>query len=94
MGARAGAWIVEIGYSDEGNPLPSDYFCQARNLGLRYWLSMADQGSYGSSIVANVQDILDTKSKQSWEQGAKQSSRPQDLASSAGVTYISKLTTK
>jgi hypothetical protein len=59
VGARAGAWIVEIGYSDEGNPLPSDYFCQARNLGLRYWLSMADQGSYGSSIVANVQDILD-----------------------------------
>jgi len=59
VATRAGAWIVELGYADNDNPLPSDYFCQARNLGLRYWLSMADAGSYGSGIVANIDDVLE-----------------------------------
>lgn len=58
VGAKPGTWVVEIGYSDEGSPLPGDYFCQARNLGMRYWLSMADSGSYSSGIIANVPDIL------------------------------------
>ena len=58
VGAKSGTWIVEIGYSDGGNPLPGDYFCQARNLGMRYWLSMADSGGYVSGIIANIPDIL------------------------------------
>jgi len=58
VGAKPGTWVVEIGYSDGGNSLPGDYFCQARNLGMRYWLSMADSGSYSSGIVVNVPDIL------------------------------------
>ena len=65
---RAGGTIVEIGYADNDNPLPSDYFCQARNLGLRYWLSMADAGSYASGIVANVDDILEI-TKQAFAEG-------------------------
>ena len=59
VGMREGAWVVEVGYSDAANEMPSDYFCQARNLGLRYWLSMADSGSYGSGIVANIEDLVD-----------------------------------
>ena len=59
IAARAGSWVVEVGYSDQENPLPSDYFCQARNLGLRYWLSMADYGSYGGAIRVNIDDILE-----------------------------------
>ncbi len=51
--------MIEIGYADDGNPLPSDYFCQARNLGLKYWLSMADYGSYGAGITVNIDDILE-----------------------------------
>ena len=59
VAAKAGAWIIEVGYSDKGNPLPSDYFCQARNLGLRYWLSMADSGGYGEGLTVNIDDILE-----------------------------------
>ena len=59
VGMREGAWVVEVGYSDAANEMPSDYFCQARNLGLRYWLSMADSGSYGTGIVANIPDLVD-----------------------------------
>ena len=59
VGMREGCWVVEVGYSDSGESMPSDYFCQARNLGLRYWLAMADSGSYGGGIVANIPDILD-----------------------------------
>jgi len=59
VGMREGSWVVEIGYSDAGEAMPSDYFCQARNLGLRYWLSMADGGCYGCPINANIPDLLD-----------------------------------
>jgi hypothetical protein len=68
MGMREGAWVVELGYSDMGSAMPSDYFCLARNLGLRYWLSMADSGGYGSGIVANVADVLEI-ARQAFAQG-------------------------
>ena len=41
------------------SPLPSDYFCQARNLGLRYWLSMTNTGCYGCPTRANVEELVD-----------------------------------
>jgi len=67
VGMREGAWVVEVGYADHGAELPSDYFCQARNLGLRYWLSMADAGSYGTGITVNVEDVL-AITKQAFEE--------------------------
>jgi hypothetical protein len=63
VGALPGTFIIEVGYSDSGSPLPSDYFCQARNLGLRYWLSMADSGCYGCGVQVNVDDILEITKK-------------------------------
>ena len=59
VAALPGAYIIEIGYNDEGNPVPSDYFCQARNLGLHYWLSISDSGCYGCQVTANIDDILE-----------------------------------
>lgn len=57
FGARTGAKVIEIGYSG-GMRMPSDFFCLARNLGLRYWLSPSIHGSYGSPIMADIEDVL------------------------------------
>lgn len=53
---RPGCWVIEIGYEDPTYPLPSDFYCFARNLGLTYWLSIGDfRGS--NSLTANLDDI-------------------------------------
>lgn len=56
-----GCWVVEIGYigspENGGKPLPSDYVCLARNLGHKYFLSIAVSGGYGSPLVADLEDI-------------------------------------
>jgi hypothetical protein len=58
VGARPGATVVEFGYAG-GMAMPSDFFCLARNLGLRYWLSPSLEGDYGSPMRVNIPDILD-----------------------------------
>lgn len=57
-GARAGATVVEIGYAG-GMMFPSEYFCLARNLGLRYWLSPSVSGEYSSPMRVHVDDIVE-----------------------------------
>ena len=58
LGARPGTVVVEFGYVG-GMNMPSDYFCLARNLRLRYWLSPSLSGDYGSPMRVDVQDALD-----------------------------------
>ena len=55
--ARIGIDLIEISFNG-GMRMPSDYFCLSRNLGFNYWLSPSLEGDYGSSLLANVTDIL------------------------------------
>ena len=57
FGAQPSTAIIEIGYAG-GMRMPSDYFCLARNLGLRYWLSPSATGEYGTPMVAHIDDIV------------------------------------
>ena len=57
VGARPGTTMVEFGYAG-GMNMPSDFFCLARNLGFRYWMSPSLQGEYGSPMSVNVPDIV------------------------------------
>ena len=56
-GAHIGAAVIEIAYNG-GMFFPSEYFCLARNLGLRYWLSPSLQGEYGSPMRVDIDDII------------------------------------
>ena len=56
-GARAGAAVIEIAFAG-GMLFPSDYFCLARNLGLRYWLSPSAEGEYGTPMRVHVEDVV------------------------------------
>jgi hypothetical protein len=51
-----GCWVIEIGFVDQGFPVPTDFYCFARNLGLNYWLSVGD-GGYASALTADMADI-------------------------------------
>lgn len=57
MFLRQGCWVIEIGFIDPSFALPTDFYCFARNLGLKYWLSIAVSGSYSSGLVADMDDI-------------------------------------
>lgn len=53
---RPGCWVVELGAAD----IFSDYYCLARNLGLRYWLSLGSAGAHGATdFTANVDELAD-----------------------------------
>ena len=56
-GARVGAAVIEIAFRGR-MPLPSEYFCLARNLGLRYWLSPSAQGDYYSAMIVYIDDVV------------------------------------
>ena len=58
FGARPGATLIEFGYAG-GMTMPSDFFCLARNLGLRYYLVPSLSGEYGSPMQVDVADIVD-----------------------------------
>ena len=49
-------WVVEIGYTG-GMMLPTDWYCLPRNLGFKYWLSLANSGDYGSPMHANADEL-------------------------------------
>jgi hypothetical protein len=53
---RPGCWIIEIGYVDPQFNLPTDFYCFARNLGLTYWLSVAE-GIHATPLRANLEDL-------------------------------------
>ena len=54
-----GATVVEIGYVGGADfPWPSDYLCLARNLGFRYYASLAESGGQGSDLTANIDEIV------------------------------------
>lgn len=38
-------------------PLPTDWYCLARNLGYKYYLSIATSGDYMEPLVADVDEI-------------------------------------
>lgn len=53
------ATVVEIGYVGGADfPWPSDYLCLARNLGFRYYASLAESGGQGSDLTANIDEIV------------------------------------
>ena len=56
MFMRPGCWVVEVGFMDESFHLPTDFSCLARNLGLTYWMSIAE-GGYGGTLRADMDDI-------------------------------------
>jgi hypothetical protein len=56
MFMRPGCWVVEIGFIDEGFNMPTDFYCYARNLGLTYWLSIAE-GTYSTPLKINLADV-------------------------------------
>ena len=49
---------MEIGFDDPSFRLPSDFYCAARNVQVKYWLSLG-QGAYASHLVADVDDVRD-----------------------------------
>jgi hypothetical protein len=50
------SWVVEIGFVG-GMQFPSDWYCLPRNLGFKYYLSIASDGSYSSALTANIEDV-------------------------------------
>ena len=57
-GMRPGAAVVEVAFAG-GMLFPGEYFCLARNLGLRYWLSPSAEGDYGSPMRVHVDDVVE-----------------------------------
>lgn len=55
---RPGCTVIEVGFVDPGFHLPSDYYCAARNLQMRYYLSLATSGDYMSSLHVDVDEVL------------------------------------
>lgn len=58
----AQCWVVEVGYLDtygtDTYPTPTDYYCLARNLGYKYFLSTANfSTSGGYRLVADVEEL-------------------------------------
>lgn len=60
VGMRPGSTVVEFGFDNaEGFMLPADYFCLARNLGLRYWMSLGLPGAgYSSPMTVRVDEVV------------------------------------
>ncbi len=56
-GARVGTAVIEVAFNG-GMFFPSEYFCLARNLGLRYWMSPSKSGDYGSPMQVDIDDVL------------------------------------
>ena len=59
FGAAENTLVLEIVYRG-GMRHPSDYLCLARNLGLRYALSVATAGGYYDLLTADIDDVVAT----------------------------------
>jgi len=51
--------VIEIGFKDPGFLVPPDFACAARNLGHRYYFSLALSGAYYADLVADIPEIVD-----------------------------------